>query len=1030
MVIYATLMDDTLSTLLSITSYNCRGLTDLKNSYIKTLMFKSNIIFLQEHWLADDQLQCIGDIDDTFLYTGVSGFDSSDVLAGRPYGGCAILWRSDLNAIVNVIDTNSRRICAIRLVTDCLRLLIINVYLPYEGNDRMTDEFADQLHVIENIILDNMDCHIIAGGDFNVDLSRAWVHTAMLNSFCVNNDLHCALRHDKCHIDYSYSFNACRFSILDHFLLSGTLYTESVDSVSVLHDIDNMSDHEPITLQLNLSIHCVGFQGRIFTPRVSWVKATEVNLHDYKVALSNHLNNIDIPSDALSCSDTSCNNLLHLQQLNKYATDITDSCLRAAEAVIPRSCRRQGGGHIPGWSKYVQPVREKSLFWHKLWLECGRPRTGAVADCMRRTRAAYHYTIRKVKRDEDAVVNERIADSMLSNNARDFWSEIKRIRSNKSGISRIVDGKTESSSIAKLFADQYRDLYTSVPYDQHEMSRIQKEIGDLLAVNTTDNECRFTSCDVKCAVSCLKAHKNDGGTGLNSDHIINAGDDCLTHIALLFSSIVVHGAAPDTFLRSTIVPIPKGKHGAVSDSTNFRGITLSSIYGKLFDNIVLTRFGDRLSSSELQFGFKVKSSTSLCSMVLKESLSYYVHHQSSVFCTFLDASKAFDRVRYCKLFRLLVIRQVPALIIRILMSFYIGHSVRVQWCGIVSDYFLAGNGVKQGGVLSPVLFCLYIDGLLVALSKAGVGCYIGTNFVGALAYADDIVLLAPSASALRTMLHVCDNYARDYSISFNASKSKCLVVLPDNRLFLNEFVKKGTFYVGNNPIEYVDHFIHLGHVITNRLTDNDDIVKRRHDFVGQVNNVLCFFRKLNSCVVHRLFQSYCMSLYGCELWLLSNTHISDLCTSWRKSLRRVWRLPPTTHCYLLPLLSQCLSLEEEISRRSLKFIQDCVCNRSRLVRAIANYGIYHGRYNSFIGHNVHFCSRKYQVNIREICNGEVNVRSVVNRYSDNQIDERQVRTVCFLRELISLRDNILVFSNHFDLSREQLNVLINDICTS
>ena len=143
------------------------------------------------------------------------------------------------------------------------------------------------------------------------------------------------------------------------------------------------------------------------------------------------------------------------------------------------------------------------------------------------------------------------------------------------------------------------------------------------------------------------------------------------------------------------MPIPKGKHGVVSDSTQFRGITLSSIYGKIFDNIVLFRYGDRLSSSELQFGFKAKSSTNLCSMVLKESLSYYAHHQSSVFCTFFDASKAFDRVRHCKLFRLLVSRQVPALIVCVLINFYIGNFVRVQWCGIVSDYFLAGNGVKR-----------------------------------------------------------------------------------------------------------------------------------------------------------------------------------------------------------------------------------------------------------------------------------------------------------------------------------------------
>jgi hypothetical protein len=60
---------------------------------------------------------------------------------------------------------------------------------------------------------------------------------------------------------------------------------------------------------------------------------------------------------------------------------------------------------------------------------------------MRRTRAAYHYAISKAKRDEDNIINERLANSILSNNStRDFWSEIKRIRSNRSGTSRTVDG--------------------------------------------------------------------------------------------------------------------------------------------------------------------------------------------------------------------------------------------------------------------------------------------------------------------------------------------------------------------------------------------------------------------------------------------------------------------------------------------------------------------------------------------------------------------------------------------------------------
>jgi len=66
---------------------------------------------------------------------------------------------------------------------------------------------------------------------------------------------------------------------------------------------------------------------------------------------------------------------------------------------------------------------------------------------------------------------------------------------------------------------------------------------------------------------------------------------------------------------------------------------------------------------------------------------------------------------------------MPAFIVRVLINFYVGNFVRVPWCRIVSDYYLACNGVKQGGTLSHILFCLYINGLLVALSRDGVVCF-------------------------------------------------------------------------------------------------------------------------------------------------------------------------------------------------------------------------------------------------------------------------------------------------------------------
>ena len=360
------------------------------------------------------------------------------------------------------------------------------------------------------------------------------------------------------------------------------------------------------------------------------------------------------------CTDLTCHDISHSEAVNNYANHITDACIKAADKCIPRTRDRQSSGCIPGWSEYIKPLRDKSLFWHGIWLVCNRPKTGAVADCMRRTRAAYHYAIRQLKRDENSIIRERVAEAIINDGGRNFWSEIKRIRSNKSSNSRIVDGQTDVEAIAKLFATKYRELYTSVPYDKDDMQRIVDDVNDSIKGESTYSDCIVHLQDAKSAVGRLKLHKNDGGSCLSTDNFINIGDDCFTHIALLLTSITELSAAPNSFQVSTIMPIPKGRNNNLSDSSNFRGIALSPVYGKIYDNIVLSQHIDTLMSSDLQFGFKAHRSINMCTMILKETMAYYSSNNSSVFCSFLDATKVFYRVHYCKLFKLVIKRQLPA----------------------------------------------------------------------------------------------------------------------------------------------------------------------------------------------------------------------------------------------------------------------------------------------------------------------------------------------------------------------------------
>ena len=168
------------------------------------------------------------------------------------------------------------------------------------------------------------------------------------------------------------------------------------------------------------------------------------------------------------------------------------------------------------------------------------------------------------------------------------------------------------------------------------------------------------------------------------------------------------------------------------------------------------------------------------------------------------------------------------------------------------------NGVKQGGILSPILFCVYLDSLLVKLCKCGKGCFIGNLCLAVTAYADDIVLLAPTASAMRHLLSVCDDFAAEYDILFNASKSKCIYFAP-----CNNFIRSGTkiprpvFYIGGKAIDYVKSWPHLGHVLNGNNDDSDDIINRRNILIGQINNVLCYFGKLDATVKCKLLYSYC-----------------------------------------------------------------------------------------------------------------------------------------------------------------------------
>ena len=1002
-------------------SYNLNNYSQIKYELVKEIFNKCSFLLLQETWHVESEF--IRKFKNDFPNSeciSASKMDLDGIKVGRPYGGLAICYHSRLKCKVEYINTQSKSICALKIYAGNISLLLVNIYMPSSDKREAIDEYSVILQEVSSICIKSTTQYIILGGDWNADMGKNNMRTTLFKDFISDENLINSLELDIANVPYTYEnmrVNPPTFSTLDHFLISPNL-RNMVISYETLFLHNDFSDHYPLKLTLDINIENFKTDKKEFIPCVAWHKCTEASKEWYKEETDNALLQINPNHEALRCRNRKCS--LHTEYIYELHKNIIKICKEASTKCFPHTSLNDSKKVVPGWNEHVREHAENAKMWHDVWVQSGKPRQGDIANMKRKSRLKYHYAIRHVTKENIRIRNFKMAEAISNNNDRVLWDEVRKMSKTSNNLPNAMDGVTGTDEICSIFADKYDLLYNSVGYSMDEMNRVASDIESRIDNSCSNHIQNISVQNVKDGISKLKLGKKEEN-GLFSNHFIYGSNRLLVVISLLFNSMLIHGIAPDDLLLGTMIPLIKNSRGSKQSSDNYRSLTIGTSLSKLLDIVILNRQADVLDTSELQFGFKEKSSTTMCTFMVLETIAYYKSRGSKVHMVLLDASKAFDRVDYIKLFDKLIDRGMCPLTVRLLLNMYTHQQLQVKWNSCKSPKFKVTNGVRQGGVLSPRLFSVYIDELLERLKINGVGCHIGHNFIGALGYADDIVLLCPSLSGLKDMIQICEEYAKEHNILFNGKKSKYLI--------FGKYEYNAKLLLNNEVIPRCDSAEHLGHFLHTKDTNNELTKDAITAFHKGFHSFMSRFSGCSTISKNKLLHQYCRTMYGSQLWLLSSQSVANMCTQWRKAHRQALSLPYRTHCDLIPLIAENVPIEIFLDCKFLAFYKSAATSNNSIVKYIATSRLF--SYESTMGRNMIHLLHKYNLQVEDVLSLSKNaMREHCYQKWKSEINQEYVVHAQIVKEFIMVKEDRLhiTFTNNNGVF--SADYIIDSLCTN